>query len=64
MDFGINEYNMGLKYEYYRKSSDYKEAIKWYREAAPKGHVNAQVKLGIFYGMCKGVPTNEIGSVM
>ena len=43
--------------EYYNKE-DYAEAVKYYRQAAEKGHAAAQQDLGYCYGTGKGVQTD------
>ena len=43
--------------EYYNKS-DFAEAVKYYRQAAEKGHASAQLDLGYCYDTGKGVQQN------
>jgi hypothetical protein len=43
-----------------RVGIDLKEAAKWYRLAATKGHANAQIRLGLFYQKGYGVSQDFI----
>jgi TPR repeat protein len=36
-------------------AQDYAQAVRWYREAASRGHIQAQFNLGIMYFEGKGV---------
>ena len=55
------EYAKGLKYigdiYYYGKgvSQSYTEALKWYRESAEKGNIEARLKLDKMYAEGQGV---------
>ena len=52
-------YEKGEQY-YYGKdvAQSFKDAVKWYREAAEMGHPDAQFKLGACYEKEKGVAKN------
>ena len=39
---------------------DIKEAVKWYRKAAEQGYIDAQMKLGLWYGLGQGVPEDYV----
>jgi TPR repeat protein len=50
------QHNLGKCYEYGNGvTSDYKEAVMWYRKSAEQGNVNAQCDLGFCYDKGKGV---------
>ncbi len=45
---------------------DYKEAVRWYREAAGQGNVQAQAKnaeLDKIFGLWKGVSSKDIDTI-
>lgn len=55
------EYNLGLKYDNGDGvPQDYPMAAYWFRRAAERGEVPAQVKLGLIYEKGLGVPQNNI----
>jgi TPR repeat protein len=46
------QFNLGLLYEQGKGvPQDEREAVKWYKEAAERGHALAQLNLGIEYSM-------------
>ena len=38
---------------------DVREAVKWYRMAAERGHATAQLKLSVFYSLGLGLPKDD-----
>jgi patatin-like phospholipase/acyl hydrolase/TPR repeat protein len=63
---GTAEYNLGKLYENnwglgdsYNKTTRYKKAFGWYKEAAEQGNVEAQFKLGEFYNKGLGVEKDK-----
>ena len=48
------QFNKGLEYA----DQDPEEAVKWFRKAAERGHLNAQYLLGDCYAKGKGVSQN------
>lgn len=58
-------FNRGENYRVGRRvERDFKEAAKWYRLAALKGHQRAQIRLGIFYHEGYGVSQDFIRAYM
>ncbi len=59
------KYNLGIMYligEGVEK--DYKEAVRWYREAAELGYAKAQLYMGVLYFKGKGVPQDYVRAHM
>ncbi len=41
---------------------DEAKAVKWYRKAAEQGLADAQLGLGVFYALGRGVPKDEVAA--
>ncbi len=58
------QYNLGRLYaKGLGVKDDYKEATRWYRQAADQGHARAQVALGEHYAAGQGVPQDNAEAV-
>ena len=55
------QFNLGVMYQQgYGTRKDFKEAARWFREAAQQGIVQAQTNLGVMYVMGLGVPRDMV----
>lgn len=54
----VCQYELAVDYGYRSNTPDYERAVYWFAAAAKQGHVDAQVKLGYYYHVGRGVTKN------
>jgi TPR repeat protein len=53
------QFALGNAYESYKFNHNYKEALKWYKQAADLGHLDAKTTVGWFYHLGHGTNINN-----